>query len=47
MIELFQFQSPIGTLSVLAEKEGVVKISFPNEFIEEMKKMVSCFNFFG
>ena len=31
MIEFFRFKSPIGLLSILAVKEGVVKISFENE----------------
>ena len=31
MIEFTRFQLPIGKLSILAVKEGVVKISFKNE----------------
>ena len=38
MIESARFQSPIGQLSILAVKEGVVKISFENESMEEMEK---------
>ena len=37
MIESARFQSPIGQLSILAVKEGVVKISFENESMEELK----------
>ena len=37
MIELCTFQSPIGSLTILAVKEGVVKISFENESMEELK----------
>ena len=37
MIEFACFQSPIGKLSILAVKEGVVKISFENESMEELK----------
>jgi len=38
MIEFARFQSPIGFLSILAVKEGVVRILFFNESIEEMEK---------
>ena len=37
MIEFAYFQLPIGQLSILAVKEGVVKISFKNESMEELK----------
>ena len=37
MIESARFKSPIGQLSILAVKEGVVKISFENESMEELK----------
>ena len=37
MIESVRFQSPIGSLSILAVKQGVVKISFENESMEELK----------
>ncbi len=38
MIEFAHFQSPIGLLSILAFKEGVVKISFENESLGKMEK---------
>ena len=38
MVESVRFQSPIGTLSILAVKEGVVKIFFEDKFLEEMEK---------
>ena len=38
MIESARFKSPIGQLSILAVKEGVVKISFENESREKMEK---------
>ena len=38
MIESVRFQSLIGTLSILAVKEGVVKIAFSNKSVDEMKK---------
>ena len=38
MITSISFQSPIGSLSILTVKEGVVKISFENESREEMEK---------
>ena len=38
MIEFARLQSPIGHLSILAVKEGVVKISFSNKSIEELRK---------
>ena len=38
MIEFNFFQSPIGPLSILAIKEGVVKISFKNESRENIDK---------
>ena len=37
MIEFSCFLLPIGQLSILAVKEGVVKISFENESMEELK----------
>ena len=45
MVESVRFQSPIGTLSILAVKEGVVKIFFEDKFLEEMEKW--CQNQFG
>ena len=45
MIEFASFQSPIGSLSILAVKEGVIKISFENESREEMEKW--CRNHFN
>ena len=45
MIESARFHSPIGPLSIIAVKEGVVKISFSNESGEEMKKW--CFIHLG
>ena len=38
MIESVRFKLPIGQLSILAVKEGVVKISFENESLEELAK---------
>ena len=38
MIEINCFQSPIGALSILAVKEGVVKISFSNKSPENLEK---------
>ena len=38
MIEISRFQSPIGPLSIIAVKEGVVKISFENESLKELTK---------
>ena len=38
MIEFSRFKLPIGQLSILAVKEGVVKISFENESMEKMEK---------
>ena len=38
MIESARFQSPIGSLSILAVREGVVKIAFANESREEMQQ---------
>ena len=38
MIESVRFKLPIGQLSILAVKEGVVKISFENESMEKMEK---------
>ena len=38
MIEFACFKLPIGQLSILAVKEGVVKISFENESLKELKK---------
>ena len=37
MIESVRFQSPIGQLSILAVKEGVVRIFSKNESMEELK----------
>ena len=45
LIESAQFQSPIGLLSILAFKEGVVKISFKNESSEEKEKW--CQSYLG
>ena len=45
MIEISRFQSPIGPLSIIAVKEGVVKIAFLNESDEKMKKW--CLIHFG
>ena len=45
MIESARFKSPIGQLSILAVKEGVVKISFENESMEKMEKW--CQNHLG
>ena len=38
MIELAHFKLPIGQLSILAVKEGVIKIFFENESMEKMEK---------
>ena len=38
MIESACFKSPIGLLSILAVKEGVIKISFLDESLEEMER---------
>ena len=38
MIEFACFKLPIGQLSILAVKEGVIKISFENESLEELEK---------
>ena len=38
MIEFARFQSPIGPLSILAVKEGVVRIFSTNESMEELAK---------
>ena len=38
MIEFARFKLPIGQLSILAVKEGVVKISFQNESMEKIEK---------
>ena len=45
MIESARFKLPIGQLSILAVKEGVVKISFENESMEKMEKW--CRNHLG
>ena len=45
MIESDRFKLPIGQLSILAVKEGVVKISFENESMEKMEKW--CQNHLG
>ena len=37
MVGINQFQSPIGTLTLVGVKEGVVRISFENESMEELK----------
>jgi len=38
MIEFACFKLPIGQLSILAVKEGVIKISIENESLEELEK---------
>ena len=38
MIESSCFKVPIGQLSILAVKEGVIKISIENESLEELEK---------
>lgn len=38
MVEFISFQSPVGPLSILAEKDGVVNISFSKSSLEEIKK---------
>ena len=38
MIESACFKLPIGKLSILAVKEGVIKISIENESLEELEK---------
>ena len=38
MIEFCTFQSPIGLLSILAVKEGVIKISFLDKSLKEMER---------
>ena len=45
MIESACFKLPLGQLSILAVKEGVVKISFENESMEKMEKW--CQNHLG
>jgi methylated-DNA-[protein]-cysteine S-methyltransferase len=45
MIESLCFKLPLGQLSILAIKEGVVKISFENESMEKMEKW--CKNHLG
>ena len=45
MIEFTHFQSPFGILSIFAVREGVIKISFPNESFEECKKW--CWSHMG
>ena len=45
MIESLCFKLPLGQLSILAIKEGVVKISFENESMEKMEKW--CNNHLG
>ena len=45
MIESACFKLPLGQLSILAMKEGVVKISFENESMENMEKL--CRNHLG
>ena len=45
MIEANRFQSPIGPLSIIAIKSGVVKIAFSNKSDEEIKKW--CFIHLG
>jgi len=45
MIESARFHLSIGKLSILAVKEGVVKISFENESMEKMEKW--CKNHLG
>ena len=38
MVEINQFQSPIGRLTLVGVKEGVVRISSENESLEELAK---------
>ena len=45
MIDFISFQSPIGSLSILALKEGVFKISLSNKTTEEIEKW--CQNHLG
>ena len=45
MIESACFKSPVGQLSILAVKEGVIKIVFENESMEKMEKW--CRNHLG
>ena len=45
MIETSHFKLPIGQLSILAVKEGVIKISFENESREKMENW--CRNHLG
>ena len=45
MIEFAHFKLPIGQLSILAVKEGVIKIFFENESMEKMEKW--CRNHLG
>ena len=37
MVGINQFQSPIGTLTLVGVKEGVVRISFENESLQELE----------
>jgi len=43
MVESTCFKSPIGYLSILAIHQGVIKISFKNESMEEMEQW--CFRY--
>ncbi|SVC90294.1 uncharacterized protein METZ01_LOCUS343148, partial [marine metagenome] len=43
MVESTCFKSPIGYLSILAVHQGVIKISFENESMEEMEQW--CFRY--
>ena len=38
MVEINQFQSPIGKLTFVGVKEGVTRISFTNKSLEELEK---------
>ena len=38
MVEINQFQSPIGLLTLVGVKEGVIRISSENESLEELAK---------
>ena len=38
MVGINQCQSPIGTLTLVGVKEGVVRISFENESLQELEK---------
>ena len=40
MIEYTAFNSPIGKIYVAAVKEGVVKLSFSNEYLKNWRNIV-------